>query len=853
MAILVTCSACGAKLRVRDEYLGKDVWCPSCKAPLTLTGERVPNHEVFVSYSNKDKAVADAICATLEDKHIRCWIAPRDISAGNSWGGSIIEAIEDAQVMVLVYSAYSNLSPQIIREVERAVAKGLLIVPFRIEAAPMSKDMEYFLSSSHWFDALTPPLEKHLAQFAEMVRLILFKNAKAKTISPSTDRVSAASPRANTLPWKSAATAVIGVALALGVFLGVRQYQQTRDVGTPSPANRPLAVQSQIQTPAGPSASINAIARTIPAEAKTRSAPATVQASLVMPPPRPVETPATSTTPAAKMGGAAITISCSQAVSILPLEIGQRTFNDSEGSRPIKSISPELSGWQFVCVPHHTINPFEIRVNQDGVLYAFGGGNTKTRTAQAWLGAEEVGKWEAAEGAISGSFNFCFRRKVTAGERIKLAGMSLQLAARSIELVQSESVPQPTAAAPAAFAVAPVAAGVSAAKMQGAAVTITCSVPVRISPLQAEQPSSFGIEHPGKIKRISPELDGWQFVCVPHHTTESYEIRVIHDGILVAFGNNNTKRTTAHWLVPGEFARWESVDGLIGGDNDYCLRRKVTAGETIKLTGFAVHLAAKNIEYLREGEAKTAMQPVAPLPPSSTPAAQPGPAWTNGLGMIFVTVPGTAVQFSIWDTRVQDYQAFVTATGRSWGKPNFEQGPTHPAVMVSWNDAKVFCAWLTERERLAGTLTSTQEYRLPTDLEWSAAVGLENETGSTPKERNGGVEGVYPWGSQWPPPRGAGNYAKDFKVDDFAHTSPVGSFAANQFGLYDMGGNVTQWCADLYGDDEGVNRVVRGTTCHATIRTQLLSSYRDKTDPVFRFAGWGFRCVLAGTGASAPR
>ena len=186
MAVLVTCSACGAKLRVRDEYLGKEVWCPACKAPLTLTGERVPNHEVFVSYSNKDKAVADAICATLEEKHIRCWIAPRDISAGNSWGGSIIEAIEDAQVMVLVYSAHSNLSPQIIREIERAVAKGLLIVPFRIEAAPMSKDMEYFLSSSHWFDALTPPLEKHLTQFTEMVRLILFKKAQAKDARTST-------------------------------------------------------------------------------------------------------------------------------------------------------------------------------------------------------------------------------------------------------------------------------------------------------------------------------------------------------------------------------------------------------------------------------------------------------------------------------------------------------------------------------------------------------------------------------------------------------------------------------------------------------------------------------------------
>jgi formylglycine-generating enzyme required for sulfatase activity len=245
-------------LRVRDEYQGKDVWCPSCKAALTLAGERVPNHEVFVSYSNKDKAVADTICATLEEKKIRCWIAPRDISAGNSWGGSIIEAIEDAQVMVLVYSGHSNLSPQIIREIERAVAKGLLIVPFRIEAAPMSKDMEYFLSSSHWFDALTPPLEQHLAQFAEMVRLILFKKAQAKDTVTSTDPVAAAMPRAKAMPWKGAATAMTGVALAVGVFLGVRQYQLQKDAVTSSSANLP-GTQTASRTPAGTQSSLGAL------------------------------------------------------------------------------------------------------------------------------------------------------------------------------------------------------------------------------------------------------------------------------------------------------------------------------------------------------------------------------------------------------------------------------------------------------------------------------------------------------------------------------------------------------------------------------------------------------------------
>jgi hypothetical protein len=90
-------------------------------------------HDVFISYSSLDKTAADAACAALEAAGIRCWIAPRDVTPGAEWGEAIIVAINECRVMILVFSANANNSPQIRREVERAVSKGLPIIPLRIQ------------------------------------------------------------------------------------------------------------------------------------------------------------------------------------------------------------------------------------------------------------------------------------------------------------------------------------------------------------------------------------------------------------------------------------------------------------------------------------------------------------------------------------------------------------------------------------------------------------------------------------------------------------------------------------------------------------------------------------------------
>ncbi len=194
---------------------------------------------------------------------------------------------------------------------------------------------------------------------------------------------------------------------------------------------------------------------------------------------------------------------------------------------------------------------------------------------------------------------------------------------------------------------------------------------------------------------------------------------------------------------------------------------------------------------------------------------------------------------------MQDYEAFVKATGRAWSKSSFSQGPTHAAAMVSWEDARAFCDWLTKKELAEGKLRPDQSYRLPTDAEWSLAVGLPAETGATPRDKDGKIKGVYPWGTQSTPPKGAGNYWSSLGVDEFADIAPVGQFAPNRFGLYDLGGNLWEWCEDEFSPGSGT-RVLRGASWGNYEPGALLSSFRNYCAPGDRSDLIGFRVVLAG-------
>jgi formylglycine-generating enzyme required for sulfatase activity len=160
---------------------------------------------------------------------------------------------------------------------------------------------------------------------------------------------------------------------------------------------------------------------------------------------------------------------------------------------------------------------------------------------------------------------------------------------------------------------------------------------------------------------------------------------------------------------------------------------------------------------------------------------------------------------------------------------------------VSWVDAKAFCAWLSKKERAEGRITARQNYRLPHEQEWDKAVGNNK----------------YPWGNEWPPPREAGNYAgkelnnqnwpewailADYQ-DRYARTAPVGSFPPNRYGIYDLGGNLSEWCEDL---DSGKHKVgtLRGGSWLCNYPSYLMSSAHRNYDFDCRRDDAGFRVVL---------
>ncbi len=334
---------------------------------------------------------------------------------------------------------------------------------------------------------------------------------------------------------------------------------------------------------------------------------------------------------------------------------------------------------------------------------------------------------------------------------------------------------------------------------------------------------------------------------------------------------------------------WDGEYAKIREDLDGKLSQSLQALEA-ELTRARDLEAAGAVMAYREGGIPASAVPVAGVtdlganvPPTADPGSQtPAPKtddlaratkdapFENSLGMKFVPVPGTDVLFCIHEVRYKDYEEYakkakenVDGVWKIQTNDGFEikrGGEDHPVTKVSWYDAQAFCKWLSEKEG--------KTYRLPTDREWSLAVGIGREEDWKDDTTPATVfkpQDAFPWGDEWPPPAGAGNYSDasrqakaprdDAKYvegeydDGFPTTAPVMSFEANKLGLYDLGGNVWEWCEDWYSADQKDRMfMLRGGSWYYGVRGLLLSSYRFSITPDFRYhyhGFFGFRVVVA--------
>ena len=178
-----------------------------------------PSASVFISYASQDKAVADAVCLALEQAGAACWIAPRNVVPGESYAGAIVRAIDGTKLVVLILSEHGAASQHVLREVERACSKRHPVIAFRVDAAPIPADLEYFLNMSQWLDANSMGAEQTLPRLVVAVQRVIDSPGRAGALQDpiANPLQTAVSKRSSRGPWLSL-LAVSVLVLGLAFF-----------------------------------------------------------------------------------------------------------------------------------------------------------------------------------------------------------------------------------------------------------------------------------------------------------------------------------------------------------------------------------------------------------------------------------------------------------------------------------------------------------------------------------------------------------------------------------------------------------------------------------------------------------
>ena len=280
-------------------------------------GSQQPEYSAFISYATADKAKAEEICAYLEGRGLRCWIAPRDVRAGREYANEIIDAIERAPVLVLVLSAAANESKFVRREVERAVTKGDPVIPVRIENVMPSTALELFVSATHWIDAWSGDFAAHMDR---LVQDLAERPSATAAGSPNVARpgvIDNGAGNARRVLSRAAAIVLVAAVAGVGYLYGVRQGAPEQSLGSEHvapaaslvpavAADPPPSVSSNGPTASGTPAAIIPRPEEVPPKPVTTRRPQTAATPQASPPAAPAAPLGVSAPPvqqAAEPGG----------------------------------------------------------------------------------------------------------------------------------------------------------------------------------------------------------------------------------------------------------------------------------------------------------------------------------------------------------------------------------------------------------------------------------------------------------------------------------------------------------------------------------------------------------------------
>jgi formylglycine-generating enzyme required for sulfatase activity len=699
-------------------------------------------HDVFISYVEEDRAQAIQTCDVLELAGIRCWIAPRNIAPGRTWGAAIIEAITQCRVMVLIFSSRTNLSRQVARELERADSKRVPVVPFRIEDAPPSGDLEYFLGSIQWFDAFEGPFDAHLARLSQTLHSMLGEigspdrtrrdDTEDEPSEPKTEERVLDAALSKKVPVEKPTELVAMVRLADS--RGLRATLEIDEEFSVAPQD----VRSegfQLEFPLNANGELLPVQLTLRVDAPDFE-PKMQQKKILVPPDSDSEAYVFLLTPKFT-GQLIVNVEIYKGAVALSSRFLKITAEPSE--REVFTQAKTLVSIPFYVVGYaapgsSALQAGAIAAPATEVL------DSKTKT----IAPPSTHKADQSASRINGS--------VDPREATSFPG--------SIETAVPRTTSQP--AAPAPGVPKPIKSAAPRLRrrswiggLSAVAALFICGTLVM---LQLRQRPEVTPEQPPEPTATVVTPGGGQLPSPPALPTAQSETMAFATGTVDATGRV-TQRTSGEARV--------RVEQLAPRVNLTLV--EIPAGRLL-MGSSPVELRRLREEYLRHGA--TAAE-AADVLRRETPQ--------HSVRLQSFLIGSTEVTRAQWAV----VASWEPVTVRFREDPSETRGAELPVTNVSWRDADEFCRRLSAKTK--------QSYRLPSEAEWEYACRAGTagpfNLGPTISPMVSNYHSRYPFGAVRP-------------QHERGHIVVAGQFRlANAFGLYDMHGNVWEWCADVWHPD----------------------------------------------------